>query len=372
MIRRILTAGLVAAALIVATPAGAQFMAADLLYLPAAAHINGEGDSFWRSDLYITNVQDDVDIDIAMAYLPSGLVSNAGLFYDRVTWLGGREDDGFGFIDPLLMDIPPGGTVVIRDPIGNHWSANEDIVDSGAIVIFAYEANTLEDDGTRVLKNAIVNSRVYTRASFYEPDADNEGEFVEVTGTYGLTLPAVAWYNLADPSAVEANGSSGNFTYMFLSGAAQNTEFRYNLGILNASDPLTTITVTVTPHQGNGEVYRDNDGTALGRVINLPPLAHIQYNNALEFLFGLDDVADDTVVKVSFLSWTSGSAEPVVAMTTYGTMIDNQTNDPTTILPVFGDPYNVECQWPSSGDGSKSAASGMPRVRTRPIAIPSR
>ena len=372
MIRRILTAGLVVAALIVAAPAGAQFMAADLLYLPAAAHVNGEGDSFWRSDLYITNVQEDVDIDIALAYLPSGLVSNAGLFYDRVTWLGGREDDGFGFIEPLLMDIPPGGTVVIRDPIGNYWSANEDITDSGAIVIFAYEANTLEDDGTRVLKNAIVNSRVYTRETLYKPDEANEGEFVEEKGTYGLTMPAVAWYNLADPSAVEANGSNGNFTFLLLTGARSNDEFRYNIGILNASDPLTTITVTIEPYQGNGEVYQDDDGNTLGRIINMPPLSHIQYNDALDFLFGLESAPDDTVVKVTFLSWSSGNAEPVVAMTTYGTMIDNVTNDPTTILPLFGYPYDVECQWPSSGDDSKSAPVGTPRVRTRPIEIPSR
>ena len=47
-------------------------------------------------------------------------------------------------------------------------------------------------------------------------------------------------------------------------------------------------------------------------------------------------------------------------MTVYGTMIDNETNDPTAILPVFGYPYNVECQWPSSGDGSKSAPGRMP------------
>ncbi len=371
MIRRILTVALVAAVLTVATPAGAQFMAADLLYIPGAAHIDGEGDSFWRSDLYITNVETDVDIDIALAYLPTGLTSNAGLFYDRVTWLGGRENDGFGFIEPLLKNIPPGGTVLIEDPIGNQWGNEAGLADSGAIVVFAYEANTLEDDGTRVLKNAIVNSRVYTRASFYEPDADNEGEFVEVKGTYGQTMPAVPWYSLSDPSAVEENGSNGDFSFLLLTGALENDRIRYNIGILNASDPLTTISVTLVPYQSNGEPFTTESGNEIGRLITLPPLAHIQYNNALSFLFGLEDVPADTVVKVTFSSWSSGSSEPVVGMTVYGTMIDNQTNDPTAILPVFGYPYDVECQWPSSGGTSKSAPGGMPRVRTRPLEIPS-
>ncbi len=56
---------------------------------------------------------------------------------------------------------------------------------------------------------------------------------------------------------------------------------------------------------------------------------------------------------------------PVVGMTIYGTLIDNQTNDPTAVLPAFAYPYNIECQWPSSNGAAKSAPSGMPpRVRT--------
>ena len=92
--------GLMAALLTMLTmgagTAAAQFLAADLIYLPAATHTNGEGTSRWRSDLFITNVESDVDIDVALVYLPTGLVNNSGRFIDRSTWLGGREDDGFG------------------------------------------------------------------------------------------------------------------------------------------------------------------------------------------------------------------------------------------------------------------------------------
>jgi hypothetical protein len=366
MTRRGLISLCVTVGTLAAVPAGAQFTAADLVYLPVAAHTNGVGDSFWRSDLYITNVEEDVAIDVAMVYLPTGLISNASAFADRSTWLGGREDDGFGYVDPILADIPAGGTVVLRDPIGNYWDANDTVADSGAIVIFAYEADTLDDDGSRVYENVVVNSRVYTNMSFYQPDPDNEGEFVEVEGTFGQTLPAVPWYNLADPSAVSDNG---NFSFMILSGAQQDEEFRYNVGILNASDPLTSITLWIQPIRGNGEPFFDVDGLPLVQQIIMPPLAHVQYNQILTSLFGLAVAPDDVVLEISFVRWNSGSADPIVGMTTYGNLIDNNTQDPTAILPFFGYPYNVECQWPPESKAG-GRAGAPPVVGRRPVEIP--
>ncbi len=112
---------------------------------------------------------------------------------------------------------------MIDDPIGQFWPNEQGTANSGALVIFAYESGTLEDDGTRVLENVIVNSRVWTPKTFYQPDPDNEGEFLEVNGTYGQTLPGVPWYNLADPSAV---GEDGNFTFQILSGAGTDDDYQ--------------------------------------------------------------------------------------------------------------------------------------------------
>jgi hypothetical protein len=158
--------------------------------------------------------------------------------------------------------------VVLRDPVGDYWATLEGVNHTGALVIFAYEADTLEDDGTRVFKNAIVNSRVYTPSIFYIEDPDNEGEFLPVNGTYGMTLPGTPWYNLADPSAVYDHG---DFSFLLLTGAKDDPEYRYNVGILNASDPLTTITLSIQPFQGNGEPYLNEDGSEVVRVVTLPP-----------------------------------------------------------------------------------------------------
>jgi len=367
MIRKGLLTALVFVFVLSAGQAAAQFLAADLIYLPAVTHTNGVDESRWRSDVYITNV-DDVAIDIAIIYLQTGGLDNSSVFLDRTTWLGGRESDDFGFINTELASIPPNGTVVLRDPVEEYWMTLEGVRQSGALVIFAYEADTLEDDGTRVLKNAIVNSRAYTPFRFYEEDPDNEGQFLPKDGTYGMTLPGVAWYNLADPSAVSENG---DFSFQFLTGAREDSEFRYNVGLVNASDPLTTITVAIQPFKGNGEAYLNGDGSFNVRVVTLPPAAHLQYVEIFRQQFGLEDVPDDTILKISFLRWTSGSGEPVVGLTVYGTMIDNRTQDPTAILPAFGYPYNVECQWPST-DAKSTDNGSYPRVSRRPVEIPSR
>ena len=369
MIRKGLQTALLTMLAMGAGTATAQFMAADLIYLPAATHTSGEGTSRWRSDLFITNAQADVAIDVALVYLPTGLVSNSSRFVDRSTWLGGREDDGFGFIDPMLADIPPGGTVVLEDPIGEYFDADGQIANSGAIVIFAYEADTLEDDGTRVVKNAIVNSRVYTPFTFFLPDFENEGEFTEENGTFGQTLPGVAWYNLADSSAIS---EEGDFSFLVLSGAVEDRKFRYNLGVLNASDPLSTITILIQPFRGNGEPFPDINGNPILQIVTMPPLAHVQYNSVMSTLFGIGGAPNDVTITVTVLSWASGSSEPIIGMTTYGNLIDNNTNDPTAILPLFAFPYNIDCQWPSSDDENGGKFAGVRRVSRRPIEIPAR
>jgi hypothetical protein len=368
MNRYTLAAGLTIAVLALANPAGAQFLAADLLYIPGVAHTDGEGSSQWRSDVFITNVETEANVDVAIVYLETGLISNAEEFIDRSTWLGGTEGDGFGQVDPALANIPPGGTVVLEDPIGTYWPNAQGTANYGALVIFAYESGSLESDGTRVYENVIVNSRVYTPTTFYQPDPENEGEFLEVKGTYGQTLPGVPWYNLADPSAVS---DDANFSFQILSGAAADTDYRYNVGILNASDPLTTITLLLQPFKGDGEPFLDDNDNPIVKTVTMPPVSQVQYNNILTSLFGLEDVPNDTTIDVAFISWASANSQPVVGMTIYGTMIDNQTNDPTAILPAFAYPYNIDCQWPSSG-GTKSSFGGIRRVSDRPLEIPPR
>ena len=244
MKRRLVT-GVVALALLATSPVLAGFGAADLIYIPVASHSPGAVGSQWRTDLYLLNA-DDVDVDMAIAYLPSGNISNSVVFSTRDTWLGGREDDSFGYVNEALADIPPNGTVVLSDIIGDYWLDALGSNGNGSLVVFVYEAGSLEPDGTRVDALGIANARIYNDSTVWIEDPDNEGEFIERPAEYGQTMPGVPWYNLADGGAV---GDDYDLSFEVLTGGAEGNGRRYNVGMVNASDPLTILSVLVQPFQ---------------------------------------------------------------------------------------------------------------------------
>ena len=347
-----------------ALSAEASFQAAELIYVPAVAQTEGALNSEWRTDLTVTNV-DDVAIDVAMVYLPSGLFSNAGRFVDRTTWLGGREDEGFGYVDERLADIAPNGTVVLRDVVGEYWLEQSGLNGLGAMVVFAYEAGTLQDDGSSVPALAVANARIFNQTLIWRPDPDSHG-FIELPASYGQTMPGVAWYNLADPAAVSEDA---DFSFMVVSGGEETPDYRFNLGVLNGSDPQTTITISIQAFQPDGEPYVNDDGNPLIAVQVVPPLAHLQWFRVFSSLWGLQ-VAESSMIKVSFLGWASTSPDPVPAFITYGSMIDEASNDPATIMGSFAYPFNVECMFPDQG-GEGAAAMTTPRT-SKPVDMPPR
>jgi hypothetical protein len=370
MIRRNSIAAMVALIVALAVPGWSAFQVADLVYVPVVSAGTGANDSVWRSDVIIYNA-DETDIDVAIVFLPSGLFSNASRFRDRQTWLGGRESDDFGIIEESLADIPPGGTVAIENIVGTYWPDDAGVNGNGALVVFAYEADTLEDDGTRVFRNAIVNSRTYNQTSIFEPDPDNEGEFVERDTTYGQTIPGVPWYNLA---YAEEFTEDEDLSSQLLLGGVENDEFRYNVGILNTSDPQTQLTVRLQPYQRDGTPFVDAEGNPIFSIISVPPLAHLQYFRVMSNLFGIDPAEEDltdVTIRISWIGWQTTSVEPVPAITTYGSIVDAVSNDPTTVLPSFGEPYPVDCVWFTDPEAKTSAVSGGSRA-ARPVEIPPR
>jgi hypothetical protein len=363
MDRRIVI-GTVLLTLMATGPVLAGFGAAELIYIPAASYSPGAVGSQWRTDLYITNV-DDVAIDVAIAYLPSGLSNNGPVFFTRDTWLGGREDDEFGLINEELADIPPNGTVVIRNIVGEYWVNSLGLNGNGALVITAYEADSLESDGTNVAALAIANARIYNAATIWVPDPDNEGEFLEKNGQYGQTMPGVPWYNFADGSAVD---ETIDLTYEELTGGEENARLRYNVGMVNASDPLTSLTVRFQPFQPDGEPYLDEEENEIMTVLAVPPGAHIQFFRPFRDDWGVEEVEGATV-QVAIEAWSSQGEFPVPMMTSYGSMVNNATSDPTTILPSFAYPYDVECMW-GGGTEPEGADGKVALQKRRPIEIP--
>jgi len=354
----------------IAAPGWCGFQVADLVYVPIVSSTTGANESVWRSDVTFYN-PGDVDIDVAVVFLPTGLSSNAVRFRDRSTWLGGRESDGFGILETDLAGIPPNGTVVLGDIVGTYWPDDATTYGNGALVVFAYEADTLEDDGSRVDSNVVVNSRTYNETTILQPDPDTDGRFVEVDTTYGQTIPGVPWYDLAYS---EEYSEEEDLSSLLLLGGVEDDDFRYNLGILNASDPQTQVTIRLQAFQADGSPFLDAGGNELSSVVSLPPLGHLQYFRVLSTVFGLDPDAEDlggVTIRVSWIGWQTSGVNPVPAITTYGSIVDNVSNDPTTVLPSFGEPYPVDCVWgtePVEGSAVKAESTRG----GRPVEIPPR
>jgi len=359
--KRTIATGTVLLVLLVAGGVLADFGASDLIYIPVVSHSDGAIGSQWRSDVYITNV-DDVAIDVALVYLPSALLDNQWVFYNRDSWLGGREADSFGLINEELADIPPNGTVVIRDIVGEYWANILGSNGNGSLIVMAYEAGTLEADGTKVAKNAIANARIYNEARQWVEDSDNPGEFLDRAAWFGQLMPGVPWYNFADGGAV---GDDFDFSYEILTGGEEGSGLRFNVGFVNASDPQTTLTVGVKPYQANGEPFLNADEEEIGSIITMPPASHFQLFRPFRDEWELGAVEGATV-QVSILAWSSIAAEPVVMLTSYGSVVANNTSDPSTVLPRFAFPYDIECMW---NGGGEPPVKGQ-RATRRPVEIP--
>lgn len=356
--------------LALALPAVGQagFRAGDLVYVPVVAHTTGVNDSVWRSDVVITNVESEDAIDVALIFLPSGVRDNSFLFDDRTEWVGGREADSFGILEPRLAGIAPGASVILEDVVETYWPENTGSGGQGTLMVFAYLEDSLEDDGASEARNCIVHSRTFNIGSFYEPDPDNEGEFLQTEATFGQSIPGVPWYDFADAGAVT---ETANFSYEILDGAQENEAYRFNLGMVNGSDRQTSLTMAIEIFQPDGEPFTDDEGNTLSTVVTLPPLAHVQYNQVLDSVFGLEDV-QAARLKVSIAQWTTTGVAPVPLFTSYGSLVDNGSNDPTTIHPTFEQPYDIECIWSGDEDEPAKLDTGDARPVARPVDIPAR
>lgn len=356
----------VAVAVLGASPEAvhAMFLASDLIYVPIAAYTEGSDESFWQTDVTITNVESEDAVDVAIYFLPSGAGDNSTILDSRESGLGGRESEGWGHVDPVLADIPAGGTVVLANIVGEHWSEEfGERAANGGLVVFAYRAGTLDQEGELQYRNVVVQSRSYNLTTIWVPDTANQGQFVEQEATFGQTVPGIPWYALADAGFAE-------LSFQILTDGRQDDDWRYNLGVFNTSDPQTSLVIRVEPFGPDGVQLKNADDSPMIFQFNLAPLQHQQYNSILIERFGISGV-QNIRFKVSIVAWSSLGPDPVPTFVAYGSLLDRRTSDGTTILPSFSEPFDVDCVWSSRDpDAGASAAAARLAAEPRPLEIP--
>ena len=192
-----------------------------------------------------------------------------GLNY-RFRWLP-RDADNSDPVESAGLTLAPGATARYRNVLGEVFGVQDSV---GALAVVA--------DAESIL--------VMSRTCNLTDD-----------GTFGQAVPGV----VADDLFV--TGERARILLM-----AENEAYRSNLGVLNAGPNPIVI------------VWRlhDADGTALGAgAVELPPFGNTQVHR----LFSAHAPVEGVYVDV--WSTTSGAA-----FTCYGSVVDNRTNDPTTVL----------------------------------------
>jgi hypothetical protein len=318
-----------------------MFRAADLVIVPVAASIAGLNGSTWTSDIEIMNV-DTVNIDVEIVLLQCCDVDNTAWFADIKNHLGGRSSDGFGHIDANLMNIPPGRAVYITNVIGTDFALSST---KGALLIFAYQANTLSNPPGGVPKNIIVTSRNYTSGTALSGS----------TYTFGQVIPGLPWYYYLDPGK-----KSLGLDHLEFHGLREDASFRTSIGFVNISDRLTTLYPQLT--------LTGQDGTQIGQIsLTLPPLSQDQEDDAIVNLFGetLTDAIQGATLDVAVPTWVSGAQSPAPALMAYVTKTDNVSNDSDYIEQAFLKPLPWDCVY----NGNCTATpTGLSMMLSRPQA----
>lgn len=281
--------------LMFATVASASaFRAADIVYLPAVARLQGGNGAFFKTDVTITNTSSS-RVVVSVAYLPTN-TDNSTATNTLVTLPTFAPGERRELVDVALSAL-------------NREAAN------GYLIFFACREGgncSACDTNPGDCLNILVQGRIYN-------DTAN--------GTFGQSFPGIPWYNY-----VSVNSSAVGLDKVSINGIRNNTNYRTNIGLVNASQFSSTV-LRIRLFNNTGTQIASIDKT-------LPPLGHTQFSVAAEApTFAGDGYA--TVEQVS-VTPAPGQSDANPGFMAYGSLLDNRTSDPTTLEAVFNviEPYD--------------------------------
>lgn len=269
--RRVLL--LVSLLLLAATPALMAEHYADLYIVPVVAHLIGNNNTAFVSDLAIQNFQ-TTPLTVSMLFIESGL-GNAENVDNLVTTA----------LPTGSVTVPAGGSVILKDIVDGYKGLNAGLI--GALIVSAD-------------RPFAVTSRAYGTTT---------------TGTVGQSVVPVR--DFIDNTL----GNTDNaLAVAYVPGLTNNTTFRTNLGFVAAAgDTALTIEVKI----------RGGDGATLGtRTFSVPrnQFAHLQFSSNDLGAGNFDAAGAEFRILAG-----DGAVSP------YASIIDNRNADAVFVAGVFPD-----------------------------------
>lgn len=217
-------------------PAGKGTPPPDALIIPAVAHAEGANESFFESDIRVTNLSAQT-MKYSVNFTPSGT-------------------DGTQKGSSSTIEIAPNQTLALDDILATLFGSGSSSV-IGMLEIRPTSTQTTSTKTTQL--STIASSRTYN---------------LTPNGTFGQYIPALPYSSFA-----------GKSTVLSLQQIAQSAAYRTNFGFCEASGQPATLTM---------RVY-DVKNVLLKEIpVSLLAGEHKQVNNMLS-LHGIDDLADGRV-----------------------------------------------------------------------------
>lgn len=289
---------LVIAAMLMLVATGAMasnFRAGDTIYLPAAGRLAGANNTFFKTDVFLSNLSTERVVV-------------------QVAFISGTAGDANPFTAEKLKSLAvmvPGERREIVDIMKTVFNLDGPVL--GQLVFFGTREGgspTNEADWELIS----VEGRIYTETA---------------TGsTFGQLFSGIPWYNYVSATAIDPGHRTVFITGLRQIGAQGVSGYRSNIGLTNASQFTSTV-LRVRAFTGTGTQIGDAKDFELG------PLGHMQQNVSTMF----PTFTGSGYVTVEQVSWTlvpgANAADELAAFMAYGSVVDNVTNDPTTMESQF-------------------------------------
>jgi len=331
--------GVIAAMMLCGTSVFANnFRGGDQVYVPAVGHLGGAGATF-VSDIFISNLETDSTVDVSIIFSQT---DNTGATPNIQTFKNG---DGSGFV----LTLQPRERREIIDFVSAPKSQGGLGLTGGNFFgdavfnacLSGKDCTPDPNSGTNTnFRNISVESRIYSFSSGTPTTAATNGQLFNCFG----------WYSYAS-----SDGSGAGLDKVFITGLRNNTgtplagTYRGNVGIVNASQFSRTTLLL--------QLYDGKTGNQIGTDVQktLGPLGILQSNIAALFPAFTGPNATNAWLLITQPAGATtatddaqanGCPNGCPAFFAYGSVLDNATNDATTLEAQYLKPLSqgaVDC-----------------------------
>ena len=307
-----------------------NFRVADQVYVPAAAHAAGASGTF-ISDVFISNLStDSVAVTVLYGSSPAGTLQSFGTVASPLFTLAPNERREIP--DFMATPVSQGGlglAVGFGQLIFNACKAG------GNCTVGSCPQGDPTQGTCPDFRPISVETRVYSippaggcTATFAASKCGGSSQ-----PTTGQLFSGLPWYSFASSDA-----SGAGLDKVFITGFRNNTDFRSNIGLVNASQ-FSTTTLVVKLFDGKNNLQIGSTATK-----TLAPFGHTQVlmSDATMFPSFTGTTATNAYVTVEQTGTIPTSDAAANGCTTgcpaffaYGSVLDNLSGDATTLEPQF-------------------------------------